>query len=336
MLVSRSQSSAASVRVAKLAPSALRDLRRATPVRAKSAAISDELDARLDGTSVAPSLSATAHGRQQGGMEMMGTKLGHASALLGALALLGGAGCGRVDSDVGDDLRAEDDGVAQDTGKLLASLTLEPDHRVDFFEVAPGLLSASESGRLGKHAPRVTAEMKQQSFVEIYRALAPAAEVPAALVEADARRVAVASTAAKDLSAPPEAAALAGAPSEHAAGARTTGEQQWFRQVFCPDATKCLQGWDWADSGWDTAAFWQTTAMVGSEGSRTAPFNGYYWKCDVFTCWWQPFFSSSVTPGYYRQVTTNNDRNFYFKSTLTGAGGDTQVSLAVKARYIID
>jgi hypothetical protein len=259
----------------------------------------------------------------------MTSKTGRGIVPLCALVLAGAAGCQAAPAATDEQPGVhEASGVERaQSGVLVASLTLEEGHEVRFYEAAPGLLSASESGRIDVHVPAIKEEMKGQSFVEIYRALAPSAAIPQALLDAESRRV-QARAEPRFSVLPADVEGFGRGPSFY-----DSYQQAWFKSTFCNGASKCVQGWDWADSGWDYADYWQTTSMVGSEGQSAAPFNGYYWKCSGSSCWWQPFFTDYVSPGYWDQRTTSNSSNFYFKSNLSGAGGGTQVSLSVQLRY---
>src|SRR5262249_4950598 len=155
------------------------------------------------------------------------------------------------------------------------------------------------------------------------QSLAPGREVPAALAAAEARRTALRAQATSM----PLAARLTS--NGDGPDFYTTGEQTWFRQTFCPfGVPKCVQGWDWIDSGWDYTTDWRSTAMVGSEGSVAAPHIAYWWKCSGGSCWWETLLSATVSPGYYHWISGGGGW-FYFKGTLTGAGGNTQVSMAI-------
>lgn len=214
-------------------------------------------------------------------------------------------------------------GVVEETGSaLIASLDLEPGHVIRFYDAEPGLL-ATESGEIEKQSP-LLAHLKMDSFVEAFKAVAPDQPVPPALLAADARRTGL---RAQVSSSPIPADGLLSkgdGPSFY-----TAAEQTWFRQTFCPFGTpKCIQGWDWIDSGADHTTDWHTTAMVGSEGLVPAPHSAFWWKCSGSSCWWEPLLSANVSPGWYHGMTGSGGL-FYFRSTLTGAGGSTQVSMAI-------
>jgi hypothetical protein len=215
---------------------------------------------------------------------------------------------------------------------LLAALTLEKDHTVQFFEAGPGETVTVESGISGVHAPVLTAEMRGRSTSDLYRALTPPqTTVPAALVAADERAAALAQHVADEKLGPVETARGAG-PAFY-----DDGEQQSFRDNYCNGAQGCAQGWDWATiktNGKISNAY--AITFVGSEGHQNASFDVYALKtrCSGFICtsqttWWDPQYHAVVVPGHFVAVNSNNYNNYLFWS-LTGAGTDTQVSLATK------
>jgi hypothetical protein len=212
---------------------------------------------------------------------------------------------------------------------LIASIELEPGHVVRFYDAEAGLV-ATESGEGERHSP-VLAGLEIDSFVEVFKVLVPDQPIPTALLAADARwtaqraQVSNSSPLADNLGANSDGANSDG-PSLY-----TTPEQTWFRQTFCQVGTpKCIQGWDWIEGGSDYTNDWRATAMVGSEGRVAAPHSAFWWKCSSGSCWWEPLLSANVSPGRYHWI-TGGGGHFHFRSTLTGAGGSTQVSMAITA-----
>src|SRR5436190_24095662 len=79
-------------------------------------------------------------------------------------------------------------GVVEETSStLIVSIELEAGHVVRFYDAEPGLI-ATESGEFEKQSPLLT-HQKIDSFVEVFKALAPGRLVPPALLTADARRI---------------------------------------------------------------------------------------------------------------------------------------------------
>jgi hypothetical protein len=219
---------------------------------------------------------------------------------------------------------ASSEGVVEEAvGTLLTSIEPEPGHVIRFYEIEPGLMVATESGQIEKQPP-LLGQREIDSYVEVFESLAPDRVVPPALVAAEARREARRDQVSDSQPTDDDLVVKGGGPSFY-----TTAEQTWFRQTFCPYGTpKCIQGWDWIDSGWDYTTDWKTTAFVGSEGSVAAPHIAYWWKCSGGSCWWETLNYGYVSPGWYHWITGSGGW-FYFKSTLTGAGGGTQVSMAI-------
>jgi hypothetical protein len=214
-------------------------------------------------------------------------------------------------------------GVVEETSStLIASVELEPGHVVRFYDAEPGPIT-TESGEIERDSP-LLAHREIDSSVEVFKAVAPGQPVPPALLAADARQRALRAQASSSPIPADGLLSKGDGPSFY-----TTGEQTWFRQTFCPFGTpKCIQGWDWIESGWDHTTDWTTTAMVGSEGGLAAPHTAFWWKCSGSSCSWEPLLSASISPGHYHQVGYGGGP-FYFRSTLTGAGGGTQVSMAI-------
>jgi len=242
---------------------------------------------------------------------------GNVKFIASIFAITAAAACGQAPGDAG--IPPNEPAVAE-SAKLLASISLEEGHVVDFYRAEHGFVFASETGRSSGSAPRLAApENDGKSFVQIYRALAPTSAVPGALLDAEAQQDAIV-----DKIAYPPADGV-----NHGRGPAfyTSGEQAWFKQTFCPGAVKCLQFWDWIDSGWDYTTSWKSTALVGSEGPVPASHQALYWSCAGGPCRWVSFFASSVSPGTYHWISSGG--RFYFKSTLTGAGANTQVSMSI-------
>ena len=117
------------------------------------------------------------------------------------------------------------------------------------------------------------------------------------------------------------------------------GEQVWFRNTFGNGAQNLLQGWDWAiaTSHW---AMRDSTgiAMVGREGTANATLTLYRWICICSgpfciggeDCYWVENWRGVVVPGHWVSVHHTSSDNEYVQWNLTGAGGNTQVSLAAQ------
>jgi hypothetical protein len=219
-----------------------------------------------------------------------------------------------------------------DGATVLASLALEDGHTVQFLEVAPGETLTSESGIYGVHTPVITAEMRGRSASDLYRALTPPqTPVPAALVAADERAARLAKRVDDETRGTVESARGAG-PEFY-----DDGEQQWFRDTQCNGAQACAQGWDWATiSSNRKLGGASAIGMVGREGHQNGAMDTYRMetRCSGFLCtsqtsWWDLKLHQVVVPGHWVSNSSSNTDNYY-RWELTGAGGDTQVSLAAR------
>jgi hypothetical protein len=218
----------------------------------------------------------------------------------------------------------------------LASFTLGPEHTLQFVEFAPGLTGTVEVGRMKVDVPAVGPELKNLSWLDRYRHFAGAsAQVPQAILDAYARSPVPAGNLAM---APPESGASAG--GSKGIHPFDDAEQAWFRNTFCNGAQVCVQAWDWATAPSDHSVNSGTgIAMVGSEGTVNATFFAYFWDCWCIGpfcafgsgCAWFQFWQGVVVPGHWVSMDATNANNRYLRWDLTGAGGNTQVSVA--ARY---
>lgn len=246
------------------------------------------------------------------------------------------AGCA-AEQEGPEILSLEAKGVVEEgPGTLLTSIDIAPGHVVQFYEVEPGLLVTSESGKDGIHSP-VLEDRKYDSYVDMFKALAPGQAVPQTLVAAEERRQ-ILEVETQDWPAPDDAAvALSG----NGPTSFTSGEQQWFRETFCPGSVKCIQGWDWITSGNDHTSDWKSTVWVGSEGTAVARHQTWLWKLVfiqgpepelyIWEWMWWPMSSAAVPPNHWQWLSAWGDSKFYFRSALEGAG-NTQVSMAIHAK----
>jgi hypothetical protein len=220
-------------------------------------------------------------------------------------------------------------------GTVLASVTLEEGHVLQFVEFAPGMTGYVESGQNNLHQRVMTAQLEALSLPELYRHFAgPTASVPSTIVAAHER-----------VQAQPqgETAAPTVLPAQKTSGGEgphfyNDGEQTWFRNTFCNGAQNCEQAWDWAvvTSHWSIGNG-SGVAMVGSECTTNATYSADYWSCACVTpfciggqqCLWGLFWSAIVVPGHWVSMGVNgNGGSHYIQWNLSGAGGGTQVSLA--------
>jgi|SRR5579864_4266136 len=210
--------------------------------------------------------------------------------------------------------------------KLLASITPEPGHLIEFRELASGALSVIETAEVS-HAPLLDSSVAGKSVTEIYRKLRPKEQVPAALAEAQKR-----------LAARKPAPAAGKPPAEEPSGAGkgpkalNAGEQAWFKKTFCNDVygslslVNCIQGYEWVHSGTHESAIFQSQSLVGSEGV-TATLDSFWWNGSA----WTLLISYKVKPGTYYFGYVTDSTPFYWYVNLDGAGRNTMVSQDVKS-----
>jgi hypothetical protein len=217
-----------------------------------------------------------------------------------------------------------------------ASVTLAPEHVLQFVEFKPGITGVVETGRVMLDTPAVADNLKSLSWVDLYRRFAGSEkEVPASMLDAQARANARARANAQAPStrapAPAEAGQDSGGEGPHFYNA---DEQAWFKSTFCNGAQNCDQGWDWTlmTSKWPIGSG-TGIAGVGSEGTTTATFSAYYWWCTGWNlfigdvCDWFYFWQGSVLPGYWISMNVSGGP-LYCQWHLDGAGRNTQVSTA--------
>lgn len=227
------------------------------------------------------------------------------------------SGCGK-EPEASDPVQNETVGSA--SAQLLATVAVEPEHSIKFFRSDAGFVFISETGSRAWGTPLSSAPaMQGKGPADIYRSLAPNAEVPQALLDAEAQ----AATLKTELDYPPSDVAA------HGAGPNfyDSGQQTWFAQAICPGAVKCIQGFDWIDSGWDYTTSWKSTTLIGSEGTVNVTVNAEYWKCSGGSCNWSTFLTITLAPGHYNWISGSG--LFYYKGAFGGAGGGTQVSMAI-------
>ena len=115
----------------------------------------------------------------------------------------------------------------------------------------------------------------------------------------------------------------------------TSAEQAWFNATFCNGAHICVQGWDWATSGNIWYGSYEVVTFVGSEGTANASLVLYNWESgwSLFTgSWgyWVEFYNAVNVPGYWISVNVSGATAGNTYASLSGAGGGTQVSMAVR------
>jgi hypothetical protein len=115
----------------------------------------------------------------------------------------------------------------------------------------------------------------------------------------------------------------------------TVPEQSWFNSTYCNGAHICVQAWDWATSGNIWYGSYEVVTMVGSEGTVNANLQLYNWESgwSLFTgSWgyWVEFYNALNVPGYVIGVNVTGATAGNTYASLSGAGGGTTVSMAVR------
>jgi hypothetical protein len=235
--------------------------------------------------------------------------------MLSALAV---AGCGAEGGQ-----KPVGEAPAEQAGALLASITIQTGHTVEFRELPSGNFVVGENAAITE--PSLLEGVTGRSLGDVYRALQPNAEVPAAIVAADGRLQALRAKAPPAAFAPPPEEKPATAPGLKFYNA---GQQAWFKASVCGAANTvdCVQGGQWAWSGWHQADTISVAGMVGSEGSNASSLNVYGWNGTQYLEW-----SMAVPPG-----TWSNWRMFVASSpqwhrAFIGTTSNALVSLAVGA-----
>jgi hypothetical protein len=226
---------------------------------------------------------------------------------------------------------------------VLASLTAGT-NAVLFVEFRPGLTGIVESAPVGQS--HKTDALRGRTLGSIYSELlhlpAPPALVDAAgrtmeappakapkpphLLKARGASAAAVSRSAKSEASPVDAGHIT---------PFTSSEQAWFNSTFCNGAHICVQGWDWATSGNIWYGSYEVVTMVGSEGTVNASLVLYNWDSgwSLFTgSWgyWVEFYNAVNVPGHWISVSVSGATAGNTYASLSGAGGGTQVSMAVR------
>jgi hypothetical protein len=115
----------------------------------------------------------------------------------------------------------------------------------------------------------------------------------------------------------------------------TVPEQSWFNSTYCNGAHLCLEGWDWANSGNIWYDSYEVVTMVGSEGTVNADLQLYNWESgwSLFTGgwgYWVEFYNAFNVPGQVLGVNVSGATAGNTYASLSGAGGGTTVSMAVR------
>jgi hypothetical protein len=256
---------------------------------------------------------------------------------------LAGAGCEGSDTAATTPSDVANPEAPSDEAVVHASLSLGGDHVLEFTEFKPGLLGVVEKGRSMVDVPKMTPELGKLAFVDVYRHFAgSAAPISKGMAAAQARALA---KAAEPMSVSPRELGT-GKLSPMSADPRqldktSTGEgphfyndaeQAWFRTNFCNGARSCIQGW-WYANDYSQGKVGRSSAFAlnGSESKVTAKLTEYYQSCawTIFygtECWWFPFGSANVPPGWWAGVTQVSGVNYIYWE-LSGSERNTQVSL---------
>jgi hypothetical protein len=224
---------------------------------------------------------------------------------------------------------------------VLATLTAGSS-AIAFVEFRPGLAGVVEMAPAGQ--PAKTDSLRGRTIGSIYGDLSKL-PVPAALHRIASQKMEPPPARAPK---PPQVAKAQGAGAISRAAKSsgspvhlgsvlpaTSGEQAWFNATFCNGAHICVQGWDWATSGNIWYGSYEVVTMVGSEGTTNAALQLYQWESgwSLFTgSWgyWVEFYNAVNVPGHWISVNVNGATAGNTYASLSGAGGGTQISMAVR------
>jgi hypothetical protein len=225
---------------------------------------------------------------------------------------------------------------------VLASLTAGTS-ALAFVEFRPGLTGIVESAPVGQLLKIDT--LRGRTLSSVYNELSQL-PAPPTLLDAAGRTMEASPTRAlkapQVLKAHGVGAASVSKPvtSEASPDSRhvvpfTVPEQSWFNSTYCNGAHICVQGWDWATSGNIWYGSYEVVTMVGSEGTVNANLQLYYWDSgwSIFTgSWgyWLEFYNAINVPGHVIGVNVNGATAGNTYASLSGAGGGTTVSMAVR------
>jgi hypothetical protein len=223
---------------------------------------------------------------------------------------------------------------------VLATLTAGAS-AVAFVEFRPGLTGVVESAPAGQSAK--TDALRGRALGSIYSELSKL-PVPPAVLRAGSQKMEAPSARAPQ---PPQVLKVHGmgparptaseAPPAHAGHVlpATPAEQTWFNAIFCNGAHICVQAWDWATSGNIWYGSYEVITMVGSEGTTNASLVLYNWDSGWSLStgswgYWVEFYNAINVPGHWISVNVNGATAGNTYASLSGAGGGTQVSMAVR------
>jgi hypothetical protein len=153
---------------------------------------------------------------------------------------------------------------------MLLTLPLDHGGSIEFREAAPGQTAIVERGPLGLEPHTGAAG---ESFAQAYARVRPGEVVPPALVLADARAAAAATI---------DGGAIAVGATDQGSTEHpivfTADDQAWFNNTFCPGASQCVHGWDWATADFTSHGAFVVT-QLGGEATQNAVMRGSWNEC---------------------------------------------------------
>jgi hypothetical protein len=201
-------------------------------------------------------------------------------------------------------------------GQQLAQLDVDDALQVRFYELEPGVVAVRESGDLdavtpGQPLPSALAgvDPAKATIVDVYRAIAPDAPVPATVLAADARALVSAELAAAR-PAPATSPPVQGEP--YVPTGRTPRspdwngngyDWQWFMDNFCVEGgfRFCPTNVTWAYSGLEQTS-WFKTCTFAADWDAGVQFKGQWWKYyDGVWPWYDGFWHAFVDWDYVVQ-----------------------------------
>jgi hypothetical protein len=214
-------------------------------------------------------------------------------------------------------------------GTLLARATNASGQSVAFFEMAPGVIRAEETGAKGTQPLDEVAHAS--SFADAYRLVSSSRELPTALAEAQVRFKAAVVSPATKLAAPEKV------PTPELAGRikpMNTPTENWFQQHFCSSTVTAYC--EFSNSGsvgvpWSYAFSYTEVFMDDPSDETDAVMTDYLWSGGT----WVADFHVATAPGTWTSERWFSVNEFYREASVAGGsgpGGVAPVALETEVR----
>lgn len=259
------------------------------------------------------------------------------------------AGCGAPEP--GSELQGE---IGRTQEMLIARIEVEPDHFVDFYELAPGQIAIFEQGSLDRGSKPLDREAwVGLSMTALHRLLAPGVPVPERLQLADQRRDLLLDSLAQPPFVPPglyevqeplspvplqdgtsvpvENGLEVSKPLAAIGTFDATSDAAWWQANFCStsqvDNVWCPTNITWAHSGWRPTMYYEAAGMSASSIASAT-----FWV-DQYTTAWTRVFTANANPRTWWKWWCNGEGTF--RSGVDGLSPQPWVHFAERFRYAI-